>query len=331
MPKRLTEDQLCELPELEEMQFGRNYVRQLYSPSQSYSAAQYRYWLHYLESLAMSCFKWTGVPAGIDVRAMEYIMLWFGQGAMFVEDGGHLFAMASASDNVNMYYNPNRIQLTAPNGQVWSRHCESWADGGIVYEADAAMLFDNLLRCSVRMHLKNYAQRLARIDSILDVNTGAQRTPYLVAGSEESRKTRQRIIKDLSANNQYIEVNDAMPGGVFPVTVLQTEAPFVADKLQEVQQKILNQAVTFLGIDNTNNEKRERMIDAEATANNEQLMTMRRSRLEARRMFCKRANDLFGLDIWCDWGIPHLAERSSVQTSDDSGMTSVSVGEGGGN
>ena len=331
MPKRITMEELCELPDIDEMQFGRNYVRQLYSGAQTYSALQYRYWLHYLESLAMSCFKWVGVPAGIDVRAMEYILLWFGQGAMFLEDGGHLFAMASPSDNVNMYYNPNRIQLTAPNGHVWSRHCESFAEHGIVFEADAAMCFDNLLRCSVRQHIRNYAQRLARIDAIIDVNVGAQRTPYLVAGSEEAKKTRQRIIKDLSANNQYIEVNDAMPGGVFPVTVLTTEAPYVADKLQETQQKILNQAVTFLGIDNTNNEKRERMIDAEATSNNEQLMTMRRSRLQARRDFCKRANDLFGLDMWCEWGVPHLTERSSVQESDDSGMLSISVGEGGGN
>lgn len=75
--------------------------------------------------------------------------------------------------------------------------------------------------------------------------------------------------------------------------------------------KIWYRALTMLGVDNTNTEKRERMIDAEATANNEDIMLMRRSRLATRRRFCEQVNERFGLHISVKYGVPHEREGSA--------------------
>ena len=107
MPKPLKMEDFIELPDVDEMQFGRNYIRELYTPSEGYDIVQFQFWRDYLRSIAMSAFEWERVPAGIDVRAMEYIALMFGQGAMFTDEGGHLFAQAAPSNMINMYYNPN--------------------------------------------------------------------------------------------------------------------------------------------------------------------------------------------------------------------------------
>lgn len=322
MPKPLKMEDFIELPDVDEMQFGRNYIRELYTPGEGYDIVQFQFWRDYLRSIAMSAFEWEHVPAGIDVRAMEYIALMFGQGAMFTDEGGHLFAQAAPSNMINMYYNPNEIRLVAPNGQTWTRHCETWVltpdNGGepIIMDRDAVMLFDNMLRMPLDRYIRNYARRLATIDRIIDVNVGAQRTPWTMIGPEESRGTRKAIIKKLLANDQYISFNDQDINAMQGLSVLQTEAPYVAGDLMDTKKAILNEAVTLVGVDNTNQEKRERMIDAEATANNEQIMVLRRSRLECRRAFCERANVVFGLTgddrMSVKWGVPHMREQAAL-------------------
>lgn len=316
MSKAIKQCELVDWPDEMDQMYGRNWVRKMFTAAERFDLMQYRHWLWYLESLAIGAFKWSNVPAGIDARAMEYILLHFGQGALFMDEGGMLFAAAAPADNINMYWNPNKILLTAPNGQTWERHCESWVladgEGGHrVMHRDAVMCFDNMRRFPLYADIRNYARRLARIDAILDVNHGAQRTPYIVVGSEEGRNSRRDVIRKLESNEQYIQMNSELSGNLGMVDVLQTVAPYVADKLLSDKQKILNEAVTMLGIDNTNNEKRERMIDAEATSNNEQIMVMRRNRLEERRKFCIKANTIFqDLDMWVEWGVPH--ERTDI-------------------
>lgn len=315
MAKHIKACELEDFPDEYDLQFGRNWVRENYTRSESYDIMQYKFWRDYLRSLAMSCFEWVNMPEGIDTRAVEYILLMYHTGCIFEEDGGKLFAQSAPGDQINMYWNPNKVMLYAPNGFSWVRHCQPWVftdENGEAHlmERDAVQCWDNLLRMPLDRYIQWYAKRIATIDRIMDVNMGAQRTPYIVYGSEESKRTREKAIKRLLANDQYIQMNDTgVVGGM--IDVLPTQAPYVADKLAENKARIINEALTLVGIDNTNNEKKERMIDAEATSNNEQIMTLRRSRLEARRSFCEAYN------IWaepeypleCKWGIPHLTDH----------------------
>lgn len=328
MPKAIKmEDMISldDLPDVDEMMFGRRYIREQYTRDQVYDIVQFKFWRDYLCSLAMSAFKWDNVPAGIDPRAIEYILLYFGQGAMFMDEGGLLFAQAAPSNNINMFYNPNAIMLTAPNGQTWQRHCETWVLEGedgerIVMPKDACMCFDNMLRLPMMRYINNYAKRLAMFDRIIDLNIGAQRTPYIITGAEEAKKTRQAVIRKLDNNDQYISLNASVPGGVIGIDVLNTNAPYVADKIMSDKQKVLNEAVTFVGVDNTNNEKKERMIDAEATSNNEQIMVMRRSRLQSRRYFCELCNRQFDMpngEMNVKWGVPHMKEQAGMDVTDE--------------
>lgn len=288
---------------------GRGHVARLLNRAEGFDQIQYEYWRAYLTEMALSAFKWSGVPESIDTRAMEYILLHYGILGLFTESGGHLAAQCSYSNVMNMYYNPNEVWLFAPNGQTWTRHADVWVSDGEVMDADVAVCFDNMLRVPLVRYIDNYARRLAKYDRVADLNIDAQKTPWIVAGTEETKRTRKAVIRKLDSADQYIEVNSApgLGGDVLPY-VLNTAAPFVADKVIEVKQKVLNEALTLLGVDNTNNEKRERQITDEVLANNEQIALMRRSRLECRKRFCETANRMFDLDMDVTWGVPHLFE-----------------------
>lgn len=302
MGKKIRERDLVDFPFEDSQQFGRNYLRKMFEHKGAYREGQQAsFWERLLVNMALATVKWNNVPAGIDPRAMEWILLYYGCGGMFTEEGGHLFAQASYSGMMNMYWNPNETLFVAPNGPSWYRHAQSYVKDGVLLDPDCAVVWDNMMRVPLVPMLRRYAQRIARYDSIMDTNVEAQRTPWIVAATPENKRNAQVMQNKLEANDQYWKLMQGMEG-TLPY-VLNTQAPFVADKVNEQKHVLINEALTLIGIDNSNVDKRERVQTAEVLSNNEQIMSMRESRMKCREQFCERCNTLFGLDMSVEWGI----------------------------
>lgn len=299
-------DGMGEPPFEQEQMFGRGYLKKLYPRRRAFDeAAQERYWMHILVEMALSTIKWNDVPDTIDARAMEYILLHFGCAAAFVENGNLLFAQASFADEVNMYYNPNKVMLMAPDGRSWKRHAEDYVTGTdddgapVIATADAAVVWDNMLRAPLLPLLRNYARRLAHYDAIIDANVEAQKTPWIIAAPPESKRNAKEWQYRLESGDQYIPVNE---GSALPYT-LDTAAPYVAGNVKDLQRTILNEVFTLLGVDNSNVDKRERVQTAEVLSNNDQVMALREARMKSRVQFAERCNELFGTDISVEWAL----------------------------
>lgn len=276
----------------------------------------YQYWMYRLRCVAMSAFEWTGLDElGIDSRFVEYCMLNWGMGGFFElreGTGSYAFAQATPMSRLNLYWNPNKIKLMPANGSIgWTRHAWYWAERlGIVHKPNAIVLWDNIDRTPIYPLLESFARRLENIDRKIDININAQATPYIMDIDERQRQDAINLYQQITGNEPMIIANKNRAELLQP-SVLNLEAPFVADKMDDELTKIWYRALTMLGVDNTNTEKRERMIDAEATANNEDIMLMRRSRLATRRRFCEQVNERFGLDISVKYGVPHEREGSA--------------------
>lgn len=280
----------------------------------------YQYWMYRLRCVAMSAFEWTGLDAlGIDSRFVEYCMLNWGMGGFFElreGTGSYAFAQATPMSRLNLYWNPNKIKLMPANGSIgWTRHAWYWAErlgtpGAIVHKPNAIVLWDNIDRTPIYPLLESFARRLENIDRKIDININAQATPYIMDIDERQRQDAINLYQQITGNEPMIIANKNRAELLQP-SILNLEAPFVADKMDDELTKIWYRALTMLGVDNTNTEKRERMIDAEATANNEDIMLMRRSRLATRRRFCEQVNERFGLHISVKYGVPHEREGSA--------------------
>ena len=268
-------------------------------------------WINFFADMALTSFEWSGLPDGITGRAIETCMLYQGLGGMFSDESGRLrFAPASPIGRLDMYYEPVNVEFIAPNGAGnWSRRCK--ADYGItaggMYEfidADAVCLYDNTARVPLMMYIDMYAQRISKMERLVDVNIGAQATPWIARSTELGRKDIINKIVQVTGNEPVIVENEGMRDDT-SLDVMKTDAPFVADKILDVQARVMNQLYTVLGIDNSFNTKKEREINAEVDGNNEQIMIRRKSRLYQREQFCERCNDLFGTDMSVAWAVDH--------------------------
>lgn len=292
---------------------GNRYARQLDNQATGYDKKQFFHWRTHLVNIYLSSIEWEGLPGGIDPRAVEYVLMVYGCGAMFEEDGGHLFGAASMADNLNINYNPNRVLITSPAGNSWQRHAQAWVLDGEVMMADCALCWDTMRRAPALADINYYAKRLARIDRVADVNVEAQLTPYIIAGSDAQEANSRALIERLRSHAQYITYNNQLNDAADVIQVLNTQAPFVADQLYKVKRELINEFLTSIGVDNDPNaDKREARPVAEIVQNNEQVMLARRARLEPRRQFCERVREVFGLDISVKWSPVHEMAESNA-------------------
>lgn len=139
-----------------------------------------------------------------------------------------------------------------------------------------------------------FALRLYEAERTCDVNIKAQKTPVILRGDESLKLTMKNLYNQYIGNEPVIYA-DKNQLGANSIEAIKTEAPFIADKIMIYKQQIWNEALTYLGINNTNSEKKERLVESEATSNNEIINLNLQARLECRKQACKEFNEYFGL------------------------------------
>ena len=90
----------------------------------------------------------------------------------------------------------------------------------------------------------------------------------------------------------------------------------------QLKTEIWNEALTYLGISNTNMQKKERMLTDEVIRNMGGVIASRYSRLNTRKQACEEINKMFGLDI-------DVVFREDYREADDEMMFAGDTGEKG--
>ena len=71
--------------------------------------------------------------------------------------------------------------------------------------------------------------------------------------------------------------------------------------MYELKTQYWNEALTYLGITNTNQTKKERLLADEVSSNLGSTFASRYSRLISRQTACEQINKMFGTDIWVNY------------------------------
>lgn len=253
----------------------------------------YNDYLERMKKICLSMFEWQNLPDTMNARYLEMCLYYKGQAALLKDDTyGFINTQAADSGYINIYGLPTLLNC-------WSYSYNSqrnlYVPDSDDTEQDSCILvmntFERVPTCAT---IELFAKRLAEAQRTIDINLAAQRTPCLVLTDKNQEFTLRQMYAQYEGNSPVIYANKDQLNPEAIKTV-DTQAPYVIDKLIAYKREIWNEFLSFVGVSNLS-EKRERLVTAETDSNNELVNLNMQSYLVPRQQACKEFNKLFGLE-----------------------------------
>lgn len=242
-----------------------------------------------LLELAINMYEWKNLPDSVDERFLEITLFSDGMAVFFRDDVlGELCLQCMIGGELDVYRIPIERTAYATNGYQARLNSQN-----------SVIIFNNYTHTNSMVDVEMYARRLYEIERTIDVNVKAQKTPLIVRATENQRLTMKNLYMQYDGNEPFIFGDNNLD--MDAIKVLTTNAPYVADKLNILKRQIWNEALTYLGIENSNTEKKERLVSDEVNSNLGGVAAQRFCRLNARRKAAEQINKMFGLNIEVDF------------------------------
>ncbi len=284
-----------------------------------------------LTELAINRFKYDGLPDSVDARFLELILLFNGLAVWYWDkDYDKVLAVrGSGVGAINFYDNPISFNTIGPGNQVLfagnagdtykPKLLSAYIPASDVDKTDeekklkAVGMYPNALRVPEVDIIQIYSTRLATIDRTLEINTKNARKTKYITSNFNSQLTVNNISRMIDEGVEQISVKDGMrPDEVIGVIDLGI-TPDAYDKLSVLRARWWNEAMGLLGIDNANQDKKERLVAAEVGANDAQTDSMRFVALNARRQALDYINDIFGTNISVEFNVEVEAQADAAR------------------
>lgn len=265
-----------------------------------------------LSLLAKTVFKWEGLPNGIDEKQLERYLFTEGR-CMFYKDEkvGWIVTKYTETDGRNFREEPTKVKPVSINDDLLDQKERE-------PRKDCVLILNNDDEYPTGRTIMMYAARLTEMQRTIDINIHAQKTPVLIKASDKTRLSAKQIYKQWSGFEPLIITDKNLADGV-ALEVLNIAAPVVFDKLTIEKNKLWNECMTFLGINNANMDKRERLVDDEVQANNEQIGYSAEVMLKSRQAAAKAMSELCGCEITVNLRRTHKAVEAAQNPQEGGG------------
>ena len=259
--------------------------------------------------IAKSVFEWVNLPNGMNEKWIEDYL--FSEGScVFFKDKtkGYMITSYASVGNLNHYNEEIYLRPVANNYDENGRILEN--------NIDCVIIKNNDMSLPTAPTIEIYAHKLTTIDRTIDTNILAQKTPVIISCTEKERQSLINYMDKRNDNEPVIFVTDKMSREGIKVDDLKV--PMVFKELELQKHMVRNEIMTRLGVNNANQDKRERLVADEVQANNEQVEACFNTMLKARQEACKRINEIFGTNIEVRKRLKPVIE-SSEPTNDSEG------------
>lgn len=232
-----------------------------------------------MKLIATSLFTWKGLDdVGGNSRFLEQVLFEDGR-AVFVQDPelGYLSVRVNPTDKLNVYRLPTRIE-------AWSiGYNKQFNFDDVVY------IQNNELEKPTFETISLFARRLYETERAIDVNLKNTKHPIMIECDPKTQLTMKNVMMKLDGNEPFIFGNKDFNIGN-RLNAIDTKTPYIIDKLELHKHNIWDEFLTFIGINNANTDKKERLITAEAESNNDLINYYLNCFYKTRRKACDEIN-----------------------------------------
>jgi len=269
-----------------------------YNPQNWQQSAIELMYISKLTDLACSRFKWEGVPPEIDIRYLEMTLFYQGL-SIFYRDGRYDKYMAlrgTMNGNLDYQNNPTGFNTVGSNFLSVPVSAVRATKNGEFDIGIGIPIWANKLRGTDIDIVTIYAKKLAKLDRSVEINSDNARMSKVILTNEAMNLTMSNINRQMEEGQNNIKVKGnfdlesikAFDMGIDPMTILN---------LDIVRDRQWNKCMTLLGIESANQDKKERLVSDEVTANGDQTSMMRFVNLNERRVAAEKINKAYKLNI----------------------------------
>lgn len=241
-------------------------------------------------NLSSSSVKWEGLPDYIDTIRLENILTRTGSAIIGYDDitDKYYIGQNASVGNIDFYGYPMNRKMIGANGQ------------NINFSPDTSVIiYNNSTRSSDLWVFELFAEWLSDILCAVQVNINTQKTMPIIPTTQEQQLSVINAYEDLVSNIPYVLVdqNSFNADSFKNALTFDNRKSFTSDQMIGVYRELWNQFLTYVGINNVNVEKRERTNVPEITSNLDEILMMRRNRINAREFSCKQMSEILGLNV----------------------------------
>lgn len=254
------------------------------------------YYRRYLLQRAMSVFKWES-PDNWNMDYFKYILYCWGYIAIINTDKFGVIPQQCSLGGYNVFYAPTYALIANPKLSGILQPQIDTQCAIIKLQPDYGGILDMVYY---------YADQLALYGEAAAMNVQNSKLGYVVGarskGIAEAIKKAFDMIMQGEPLAVYDKNADPDSNGLFETFAQNLQQNFIAPDILEAMRRVENEFCTRIGINNTNTDKKSRMLVDEVNANNEEVRSLADLWLETLQDGCAKARELFQLDTFnVDW------------------------------
>lgn len=179
---------------------------------------------------------------------------------------------------------------------IFDVQIDSRIEAPLLTSADCVAIYDLPVKDIRRSDCLWLCAQIADVNDTIRTQVSNQKTPMVAyAGSKKMVEKLKSAIIDIASGIKALVLDMDMRD---QIQVLDFNAPYNVESLQQYLWSIESEMMEFLGIDSQDAfQKKERLIVDEQEGNDELLNYMLASGLKMRRYAADRMNEMFGLDL----------------------------------
>lgn len=272
--------------------------------------SNYKTYLMYrrqLLTLAENVFSFKNLPSYIDVSYVNMQLVNTGSIAFFVDDVLGLLALPYVNQgNLDVYGRPTKIRVYSNTNYHKTLN-----------QGEFVIMYDNNGHYPLLYDVLQYAERLALNTRTSDINISQQKTPRFWKTTSNKLKSVQDKINNVDAFAETVIDYDNLL--IDDTSLVLSPAPFVADKIDQHQEKIWNEFLRLIGVSNLQYQKKERNITDEINAMQGGTIASRFSRFEPRKRAIEEINNKFNYNIEVEYydGVPTTSKEIDEMEEND--------------
>lgn len=226
------------------------------------------------------------LPNNINYKWVEKFLYYHGK-CVFFKDPimGYMVTEYTDDGKLNPYDEPTFVVPQA-TGYIYTGEA-------LENHVNCVIIRNNDIMLPTDFSIKLFAYRLAEATRTSDVNIRAQKTPLMVLCDDKQKLSFKQAIRKIEENEEAVYGYKNFD--IDAIKAIKMDAPIVFDKLTLHKHEIWNECMTFLGLNNANQDKKERLIVGEVQANNEQVGASNNVFLSSRQDSFEEIRKLFNL------------------------------------